>query len=279
MKLLRILSFVAILGLVFTSCSKNDSNDQPTPAKKQLTKISSTEIYVGESFITTETLDLKYDSNGRISEFTNYLKEGEDPASTDLVKFKYNEQGKISQILKTNGSNTILAQLDITYSSNKRTIVCPDKSGNGQSKVEQELNANGQPIKEQEYYFENNAWVKANGYSVFEWSNGNLVKQTDYWDGKIQHVTTCQYSDKLNNGLNKDFLLVAGDTGQYLDFIRYMNPCKNLLTKVEYVDSEKSTYTGTYKYTYDTDNYLVKSETNFKDSYGESNTTIEYTYK
>jgi len=59
----------------------------------------------------------------------------------------------------------------------------------------------------------------------------------------------------------------------------YMNPCKNLLTKVEYTDSDKSIFTVIYKYTYDIDNYLVKSETNFKDSYDEQNSTIEYTYK
>ncbi|WP_320054805.1 hypothetical protein [uncultured Acetobacteroides sp.] len=41
MKSLRVLSFVAILGLAFTSCSRDDSNDLPTPAKKQFIQISS----------------------------------------------------------------------------------------------------------------------------------------------------------------------------------------------------------------------------------------------
>jgi len=282
MKLLRILSFVAILGFAFTSCSKDDSNDQPTPAKKQLTKISNATTYVGESRIDTETIDLSYDSKGLLTGLVSTLKEGSEPAITKTYKIKYGDNGKMSQITQLANANTISSQVDIAYSGTQRTILATsfdDLGRASKTKVEQELNANGQPIKEQEYNFENNAWVKVNGYSVFEWSNGNLIKQTDYWNGGIELVTTCQYSDKLNNGLNKDFLLVAGDAGEFLGFIMYMNPCKNLLTKVEYTDSDKSIFTVIYKYTYDIDNYLVKSETNFKDSYGESNTTIEYTYK
>ena len=292
MKLLRILSFVAILGLAFTSCSKDDSNDQPTPAKKQLVKISSTTTSVGSSRIDTETFDLNYDSNGLFSGWVSTLKESSEPATTETYKIKYGDNGKMSQITQLADANTIKSQVDITYASaNKRTFVETwfyEGSSSHKVKTEQELNSEGKPIKEHAYIFEDGQWVNYynSGDNTLEWVNGNLVKQTvTNKDGGISEVITYQYDSKSNPfSLNRDAICVANaETLESLSFFfGLLNPSKNAVTarKCEYEpNNSKYNWASTIKHTYSVDGYLIKSEANSIDEGRESNTTIEYSYK
>ena len=279
MKLLRILSFVAILGLAFTSCSKDDSNDQPTPAKKQLVKISSTTTYVGDSRIDKETLNLNYDTKGLLSEVTSSKVEGSDPVINRTFSYSYNEQGKVSKItFNCDGESTVNT---ISYSGSKRTILQGANYPDGNEykiKTEQDLNSEGKPIKEQAYNYKDGQWVKYYGQSSgsFEWSNGNLTKTVDHSGS----TTVYQYDAKKGLGLNLDAIWFTDieyceTLGHLLDYVR--PNLNNMLKVVTTNGSEIST--TTYKNTYDTDGYLIKVEVNYKSGNEEENTTIEYTYK
>lgn len=283
MKLLRILSYVAILGLAFTSCSKDDSSVEPLSSKKQLVEIS------WKSDRGTDDLTIVYDSKNRVAEMIDVLKLNQDPVIKKIYKFNYSEQGKISGILECDEFNNIEIRYAIIYAGSKRAIDINNVKSHMIKKIEQELNSEGFPINEKTYSYSPSSciWELNRDNYVYEWSNGSLMSTTKYSGSTVaSSVTSFQYGTNLNNNPKMDALWSIGRPTEYLPYIfNSINPSKNDI-EIKKEESGYSTMTYKFKNTYDVDGYLIKSETskNYTNMATNSSITspgeiVEYIYK
>ncbi len=172
---LALISLVAVMS----SCSKDDKNDGPDEPDVKMVLTEMRGGYVNLSGIPETGFAAKYDSKGRVIEFT--------PINNDHYSYQFS--------YSDNRINCTIFGEDVTYDIVDGKIV---KDSDGRVYT---YDGNDQLVKV----------ADDEGVTSLSWSSGNITAASDNWDGEIDKWTL-SYSDKANVGNLNYALNVAFST-------------------------------------------------------------------
>lgn len=312
MKMKKILPFFMALFIVasaMTSCKK-DKDDDPKLEKCKVTRlaIEYQENYEGEEYGYTDNIVLNYDSQGRL---TGWSEDGDGFS----ISLQYDNNGRLIRFDFMEDGETGEYGL-VTWGTNEATITYYYDIGSGTPEISSwrtvmKFNQSGQIIRMDELYNNGSSW-ELRYYVLNTWQNDNVIKQEqferdDYWksspvsknhtslrswyqnrredrarreahtlkaapqDMVLYSTATYTYDNKKNS--------FAVQTGMHLlveGFPAFMSK-NNILTVTEqYYDESPRSYS--FSYTYNDDDYPLTRSVTAVSSWGQWSETWTFTY-